>query len=354
VRIHRKRPARQLPYYSESTKCFRWVIEEPAVIARSRSLCNSITFACLLALLALDSFGRSRISQAAGHSPCLPAAWHIVETSNFRILSYGTQGVSRETANACEALREQLAILWLSGANRATGWMPKCDIVLHPSDDAYIREVGVGGRLTLGSSLIERRHGQIAIRRIDIKATQPSWQTGALGHELTHVILADRFSGQSLPRWLDEGIAIMADSAEKQAQHLLDLRNAMASRGEFRVVELIALADYPPARRWGAFYGQSTSLVQYLVEQGGAERFLEFVELSFEQGYEAALHHVYHFGVAELERGWQAHFRAYPGLATGGHFPGGTRSTLLPAAAAIPAQAVSLKKSAGAPSQVAR
>ena len=247
-----------------------------------------------------------------------------------------------------------MAIQWLGSANRAPDWIPKCDIVLHPSDDAYVREVGVGGRVTVASSLIDRKQGRIAIRRIDIKATQPDWQTGALGHELTHVVLADRFTGHTLPRWIDEGIAILADPVEKQGHHLRDLRNAMASRAEFRLFELITLADYPPAQRWGAFYGQSTSLVQYLVAQAGAERFLDFVDRSFEEGYEPALHHVYHFGVAELERRWQADFKASSAVAPAARAPSHPPSTLLSTAAAVPAQEISLKNPRRAAVQVTR
>jgi hypothetical protein len=334
-----------------STKCISWAISKFAVIATSQPLRNSIAFACLLALLA---FGSGGISQAAGHTPCSPIAWHAVETTNFRILNYGTQGVSRETANACEELRERLAIQWLGGANRPPGWIPKCDIVLHPSDDAYVREVGIGGRVTVASSLIDRKQGRIAIRRIDIRATQPHWQTAALGHELTHVVLADRFTGQTLPRWIDEGIAILADPAEKQDRHLQDLKNAMASRAEFRLFELITLTDYPPAQRWGAFYGQSSSLVQYLVAQGGAERFLEFVDRSFQLGCEPALQHVYQLGVAELERRWRADFKASSAVAAAARAPTHPPSTLLSTAAVFSAQGVSLKNPHRAAVQVAR
>ncbi|MBI3840206.1 MAG: hypothetical protein HY288_19970 [Planctomycetia bacterium] len=119
----------------------------------------------------------------------------------------------------------------------------------------------------------------------------------------------------------------------------------MASRAEFRVFELITLADYPPAERWGAFYGQSTSLVQYLVAQGGAARFLEFVELSLEKGYEAALNRVYRFGIAELERHWKADVKVSSTAVAGANSPSASALAPLPTAAAIPAQVVSLKTS---------
>jgi Peptidase MA superfamily len=240
---------------------------------------------------------------------CRSASWHVVESANFRILSYGTQGVSGNTAKACESMREQLARQWLADPGIGD-WTPKCDVVLHPSDQAYLREVGSGGRNTVASALVDRRSGRVSLRRIDVRATRAGWQTAALAHEMVHVVLADRFADQALPRWLDEGMAILADPREKREQHQRDLRRAVARGTQFRVAELLAFADYPPPDRWGTFYGQSASLVDYLVRQQGHRRFVEFVDLALERGYEDALRRVYGLGIGELERRWQADLTA--------------------------------------------
>ena len=258
-------------------------------------------------MLTVGSFGGVTALQAATRcecSECSPRGWHAVETASFRILNFGTAPVSDETAEACEAMRGQLVKQWL-GAGECN-WSPKCDIVLHPTDAAYLREVGNGGRETLASSLVDRKRGQIVGRRIDIRATRPQWQSKALGHELTHVILADRFAQHPVPRWVDEGAALLSDPSEKQTAHLADLRNAIVRRTEYRLTELVSLANYPSAERWGTFYGQSMSLVQFLVDQGGREQFLRFVEVALERGYEPGLQEVYNIGIAELERRWKA------------------------------------------------
>jgi hypothetical protein len=235
----------------------------------------------------------------------LPASWHAVETANFRILNYGTYAVSQETARHCEGLRDELSRRWAPGQASAK-WGPKCELVLHPSDEAYLREVGAGGRNTVGSSLVDRQQGKIVRRRIDIRLTAAHWQTAALAHELTHLVLADRFADHTLPRWVDEGVAILSDPADKQRRHFQDLKTAIASRREFRLHEIFTLTEYPAAGRWNAFYGQSASLVEFLVDESGEQRFLEFVEQALEQGYEQGLQQVYRIGVAELERRWHA------------------------------------------------
>jgi hypothetical protein len=218
-------------------------------------------------------------------------------------------------------MREQLSRQWQSGADREA-WTPKCDVVLHPTDAAYLGEVGRGGRQTVASALVDRQDGRIVLRRIDVRATRPDWQTAALAHELAHVVLADRFAHEALPRWLDEGMAILADPREKQQQHRQSLQRAMSRGGQFRLAELLALGDYPPAERWGAFYGQSASLVEYLVAQQGHARFVEFVELALDRGYDHALRQVYDLGIVELERRWQRHLSAPADAASAESRPG--------------------------------
>ena len=270
-----------------------------------------------LAVAGVLSIGSPGLCDAAGAKPpaCSCARWHVVETANFRILSYGTTPVSSQTAAACERMRERLTRQWLCNAPGlsdapAKAWSPKCDLVLNPTDAAYLREVGNGGRSTVASALVDRKGGHIALRRIDVRATRSDWLTSALPHELAHVVLCDRFVDEALPRWLDEGIAILADPQQKRQQHQRELERAVAGGSQFRVAELFALADYPPAERWGTFYGQSASLVEYLVAQQGHGRFVEFVELSQAHGYDDALRRIYRFGIGELERRWHAELAA--------------------------------------------
>lgn len=236
-----------------------------------------------------------------------PVRWQVVETANFRILNYGRRPVSRQVAEACENAREKLSRQWLPGSEQ-DAWSPKCELVLQPTDNAYLGEVGRGGRNTVASALVDRRDGRIVLRRIDVRATRADWQTAALAHELAHVVLADRFREATLPRWLDEGMAILADPHEKREQHRQSLKRAMTRGTHFRLAELLTLGDYPPAGRWGAFYGQSASVVEYLVEQQGHARFVEFVDLALDRGYDHALREVYGVGIAQLERRWHRHF----------------------------------------------
>jgi hypothetical protein len=123
------------------------------------------------------------------------------------------------------------------------------------------------------------------------------------------VVIADRFPDSQVPRWADEGMAILADSAQKQERHFVDLRTAHQRGSLFRLNELFSLEAYPQGR-WDTFYGQSASLVRFLVERDTHQQFIEFVARANDHGYDRALRDIYQIdGAGDLERQWRAALR---------------------------------------------
>jgi len=231
--------------------------------------------------------------------------WKICESANFRFCCRGRATADSETVKAAEALKEKLARKWLGAGGESNAiWRPKCDVILHTSLASYLQAVP-GGEQTVGSSLIEAERGRTVTRRIDIRADQPGWFAASLGHELTHVVLADAFPNGQVPHWADEGMAVLADPVRKQDAHFRDLRFAQGSRSALRLVELLALEGYPRPDQQAAFYGQSASIVRFLVERESPEKFTKFVRAAAKDGYERALKDGYRInGVRELELRW--------------------------------------------------
>lgn len=257
-----------------------------------------------LVVLLMSTASSSPAAPPHRSSPESAARWHVLATENFRLLSFGTRPISSQVGERCEAIRARLVRQWLGGEGEA--WSPKCDLVLHPSDASYDREIGPGGANTIASALIDQRGNRVAVRRIDIRASHADWLNSALAHELTHVVLADRFSQEVLPRWLDEGIAILADSDAKRKRHTARVRADVSQGRHFTLAELLLMQGYPPAQRWGTFYDQSAALVEFLVAQQGHERLLEFAEIARKDGYDQAFRQVYAMTSVELERSWQS------------------------------------------------
>jgi hypothetical protein len=173
---------------------------------------------------------------------------------------------------------------------------------------SYLREVGAGGERTLGSSLTKTENHRIVSRRIDLRGdvTEPLW--AALPHELTHIVIADAFAGEELPRWADEGMAMLADPPEKLAGHFRDFDAAVAEHRVFHLAELLSKQEYPAADGRIVFYGESVSVVSYLVARRTPAEFVRFLHLAVKSGSEVSLKNVYGIqGLAQLERLWRSH-----------------------------------------------
>lgn len=209
-----------------------------------------------------------------------------------------------QLAEQCEKWKHRLSHQWL-GPIACRRWEAKCVVVVHPSAAAYERAVGVGV-LTAGASTLHVGADGVLSRRIDLRGDRYRAALAALPHEITHIVLADLFVDRPPPAWADEGMATLADAPAKRAGHAADLRAALAEGRCFRLVELLAMEDYPPAHRMTVFYAQSTSLVAFLAELGGHASIPRFLLAAREQGYDAALRSTYGLhGVRDLEQRWR-------------------------------------------------
>jgi hypothetical protein len=158
----------------------------------------------------------------------------------------------------------------------------------------------------VGSSLVKEVGGRIIARRIDLLEESTDYLSAALPHELTHVILKDRFASKTLPRWADEGMAILADTEAKQKRHDSDLQTALRNQTTFRAAELLLMEDYPSASRFGTFYGQSASLTQFLVARRGAPEFVDFIDCAQKRGFDTAVRECYGFvNLGDLDHQWR-------------------------------------------------
>lgn len=236
--------------------------------------------------------------------------WFIVQTVNFQVCCDESESSARRVARHAETLRTELRLKWL-GSSSAEGWNPKCQIVIHTNQRRYVAAVGPGSERTVGSSLVNVEQGRVTSRRIDLFRGQTEILSAALPHELTHVVLQERFTSMAVPRWADEGSAILADPKAKQSRHTRDLNDALMRGHTFAAAALLTMDEYPRAERLGTFYGQSASMTEFLTAKKNPAQFVRFVDSATRRGYDAALREFYDIAnVAELDRQWRLHVAA--------------------------------------------
>ena len=232
--------------------------------------------------------------------------WHVYESANFRVYHVDAAVASRRLRWPRPFDRNRP-----SGGDRWRRVAPgrrSARFYLYPTPRDFAQMTGQP-ETSPGFSTMGINGKQIITRRVNLRANHPQLLTAILPHEVTHVVLADLFTEKQIPRWADEGMAVLAEPVSEQATRASDLAAPLEQNRLFRLSELMAI-DYPNAESWSLYYAQSVSLTQFLVELASPEQFVAFVKSAQRQGIEQALRNVYHIeGFADLENRWQNYAR---------------------------------------------
>src|SRR5262249_3691326 len=130
---------------------------------------------------------------------------------------------------------------------------------------------------------------RVLLRRIDLPADNPDMLTAVLPHETTHIVLVGRFGPHCVPRWADEGMAVLSEPQARINLYLHNLNTHQRDESLFSVRELMAQHDYPTQpRRIAPFYAQSVSLVDYLCRKKDQVTFARFLGEALDTSYRRA------------------------------------------------------------------
>jgi hypothetical protein len=241
--------------------------------------------------------------------------WQVWDTTNFRIL-HSDDGLAEKVARIAEATRDDQMRRWIGVTAPATAWAPRCDLYLYPSGASFHQMTDQPAE-SPGFSTIGMNSGRIVARRVNLRADHAKLLVAIVPHEITHIILADLFPNDQIPRWADEGMAVLSEPDPEQHLRASDLAEPLSSGRLFRLQDLMTM-DYPDGRHWSLYYAQSVSLTRFLVSQGTPSQFVKFVRDAQHNGVETELKRCYRIdGFADLDKRWRAHARtASTSLAT--------------------------------------
>jgi hypothetical protein len=226
-----------------------------------------------------------------------------VYSDNFQVIyPEGQRPMAEQVAEAAEAARAAQLKRW-GDALGGLPWSPRCEVVLFPTAKDFTRETGQPPD-SPGFSTMRMMEGRIIFRRVHLRADYPNTLRAVVPHEVTHVVLADLFPNKQIPRWADEGIAVLAEPPAEQDLRVGELDAPLKAGRLYRLSELTGMEEIDN-RRIGLFFAQSVSLTRYLVDQGGPARFIEFVRETQRTGFDPALKRVYKIADgAELQARW--------------------------------------------------
>lgn len=247
---------------------------------------------------------RQLLSNSLRHLGRTQDGWEVVESPSFRLYHRQRREYAEQVLRVAENTRLEVEQKWF--ATNGEVWQPKCELYLHATAQDYNRVTGIAASSPGHSSIqMEQGSGRVTGRRIDLHCDDVNLLTCVLPHEATHVVLAGRFGSHPVPRWADEGMAVLSEPPEKVERHRRNLHHCRQQGQYFSLRQLMELADYPDPRAIPAFYAQSVSLVEFLVRERGPRVFSEFLRQGLQTGYESALEQHYGIrGYAELEQRW--------------------------------------------------
>lgn len=223
----------------------------------ARSFRPMLGAALVLFLLTLDNaasaqFGRRQ--QFTAHS------------QNFIVFASTPQWAA-QVVEMAELNRRDLAIYWLG--SELPPWSERVPIHVEAG-----RDLGAGG---------ETRFSLIGGNRIgnwmmSVSGTQERILDSVLPHEITHTILATHFAplGKYAPRWADEGACTTVEHTSEKQKHQKFLHQFLATGRGLAFNTMFNLKEYPPDIM--PLYAQGHSAVQFLIDQGGPQKFVKFLE----------------------------------------------------------------------------
>jgi len=154
-------------------------------------------------------------------------------------------------------------------------------------------------------------HGVITLGEVVVSDTavvaHDAYALDILRHELSHIVMRNAVKGpfSNLPAWLEEGVAVYG-----QSQPLADMKSALEaaikSNRPFTIRSLSSASVGESGGSVGLFYGQSYSVVRFLIDDYGEEKFRELLA-AFREGNRTddALMQVYGFDQDGLENAWR-------------------------------------------------
>lgn len=221
--------------------------------------------------------------------------WTPIESNGVTIYYYsGSEGDAQEmSAVASDTIQSMSALLGATIDFPVKVWIYKNNDDMRPAlarrSDTYEASVITAGVRVATDTVLVLGNASFSTLR----------------HELTHVVTAA--AGESplgtMPAWLDEGTAVYGQQDPEGFEGAV---NQAIERGNvFTLRQITSSPGSPDAVN--LFYGQSWSVVKYMIDSYGPEKFAQvFAEIKSGKRMDAALEAAYGFDQDGLDNEWRA------------------------------------------------
>ena len=219
---------------------------------------------------------------------------YAAHSTNFVVFASSPEWAA-QVAEMAELNRRQLAEHWLG--RELPAWSERVPIHVEAAPN-----LGAGGE-TRFALLGGNRIGQWMM---SVSGTQERILDSVLPHEITHTILATHFAplGKYVPRWADEGACTTVEHISEKQKHQHHLKLFLQTGRGLAFNHMFQLKEYPSDIM--PLYAQGHSAVQFLIDQGGPQKFIKFLEAGMRsESWNAALEEFYAYqSIGQFQTLW--------------------------------------------------
>jgi hypothetical protein len=224
-------------------------------------------------------------------------------TENF-VVEAPSKELAKTFGEYAERYRVEKAMDWLG--YEMPRWPQRCPLKVRVT----LSETGGATTFTFGQGGDGR--SQVLSRKMEIFGETKKLLNSVLPHEVTHTVLAHHF-GQPVPRWADEGGSVLSENEDERYEHDVRCREILNQGRGIKLGTLFSMKQYP--KDMIVVYAQGYSMSQYLIEQGGRKKFLEFVGTGMKndnRNWEQAVKMYGYDSTDELQEAWIESLRTPP------------------------------------------
>lgn len=157
-------------------------------------------------------------------------------------------------------------------------------------------------RIVVNTKQITSGQADNLTRTLNVNGPYTEIVEDVLPHEVLHAVFSERF-GHFRPTWFHEGAASLEEETVKD-QYYSKLYYFLRTDQGIPFNEMLTTIWYRP-REEIPFYAQSTVFVDFLLERGGKQKLVEYVDMGINGDWNKATKDVYGFkNVSEMQDAW--------------------------------------------------